>query len=53
VPDKNEVLILSNRRILADQIDFLLARLPEKSRLRKWEKGALWRSKLQDRQGAV
>lgn len=35
VPDKNEVLILSNRRILADQIEFLLARLPEKSRLRQ------------------
>jgi len=34
VPARNEVLILSNRRILADQMDFLSARLPEKSRLR-------------------
>ncbi|OGA51656.1 MAG: hypothetical protein A3F74_06370 [Betaproteobacteria bacterium RIFCSPLOWO2_12_FULL_62_58] len=35
VPDKNEALFLSNRRILADQIEFLLARLPERSRLRQ------------------
>lgn len=31
----SEVLILSNRRILADQMAFLLARVPERSRLRQ------------------
>jgi hypothetical protein len=53
VPDKNEVLILSNRRILADQIEFLLARLPEKSRLRKPGKGLRSENKLLGIQGAV
>jgi len=32
VPDRAEALILSNRRILADQMDFLLAHLPKHSR---------------------
>lgn len=53
VPERNEVLILSNRRILADQMEFLLARLPEKSRLRKWEREALWQSKPRGRQSAA
>lgn len=35
VPDQNEGLILSNRRIFADQMQFLLARLQAISRLRK------------------
>lgn len=34
VPDRNESLILSNRRIFADQMEFLSARLPGRSRLR-------------------
>lgn len=33
VPNKSEYLILSNRRILADQMDFLIARVPKESRL--------------------
>lgn len=35
VPEWNEGLILSNRRILTDQMAFLLARVPERSRLRR------------------
>jgi HNH endonuclease len=35
VPEWNEGLILSNRRILTDQMAFLLARVPERSRLRQ------------------
>jgi hypothetical protein len=34
VPNKAEFLILSNRNILADQMDFLLQHLPEQSRAR-------------------
>jgi hypothetical protein len=34
VPNRAEFLILQNRRILADQMDFLIARVPEQSRLR-------------------
>jgi hypothetical protein len=34
VPNKAEYLILSNRNILADQMDFLAHHLPERSRLR-------------------
>lgn len=34
VPNKAEYLILSNRNILADQMDFLLQHLPQKSRVR-------------------
>ncbi|MEW6164158.1 MAG: HNH endonuclease [Pseudomonadota bacterium] len=34
VPNKAEYLILSNRRILADQMDFLARHIPEKSRIR-------------------
>jgi len=37
VPDWNEGLILSNRRILTDQMTFLLARVPERSRLHQSE----------------
>lgn len=33
VPNKAEYLILSNRNILADQMDFLVRHVPEKSRL--------------------
>lgn len=33
VPNKAEYLILSNRRILADQMDFLARHVPEKSRV--------------------
>ncbi len=33
VPNKAEWLILSNRRILADQMDFLARHVPEKSRI--------------------
>lgn len=40
VPDRNENLILSNRRILIDQMDFLYARLPGGSRLRQDARGA-------------
>jgi hypothetical protein len=36
VPDWNEGLILSNRRILTDQMAFLLARVPQRSRLRQF-----------------
>ena len=35
VPDRNESLILSNRGIFIDQMDFLSARLPGDSRLRE------------------
>jgi len=35
VPNKAEFLILSNRNILADQMDFLLQHLPSKSRVRE------------------
>ena len=34
VPNKAEYLILSNRNILVDQMDFLLQHLPQKSRIR-------------------
>lgn len=34
VPNKAEYLILSNRNILADQMDFLARHVPEKSRIR-------------------
>lgn len=34
VPNKAEYLVLSNRRILADQMDFLAQHLPTQSRLR-------------------
>lgn len=34
VPNKAEYLILSNRQILADQMDFLAQHVPEKSRVR-------------------
>lgn len=37
VPDRNESLLLSNRRILADQMQFLSARLPGRSRLRNYD----------------
>lgn len=33
VPNRAEYLILQNRRILADQMDFLIARVPKESRL--------------------
>lgn len=33
IPNKSEYLILSNKRILGDQLDFLLARVPKESRL--------------------
>lgn len=33
VPNRSEYLILQNRRILTDQMDFLLARVPKESRL--------------------
>ena len=32
-PNRAEYLILQNRRILADQMDFLIARIPQESRL--------------------
>jgi len=35
VPNKTEFLILSNRNILADQMDFLLQHLPSRSRVRE------------------
>ena len=35
VPNKAEFLILSNRNILADQMDFLLQHLPQQSRARE------------------
>jgi hypothetical protein len=35
VPNKAEYLILSNRRILADQMDFLSRHVPSQSRLRR------------------
>lgn len=34
VPDRTEALILANRRILADQMDFLVGYLPKNSRMR-------------------
>ncbi len=34
-PSKAEYLILQNRRVLADQMDFLMKRVPEESRLHK------------------
>jgi len=34
VPDRTEALILQNRNILADQMEFLLAHLPKHSRMR-------------------
>lgn len=33
IPNRAEYLILQNRRILADQMDFLIARVPKESRL--------------------
>jgi len=33
IPDRAEALILSNRRILADQMEFLVAHLPKHSRV--------------------
>lgn len=33
IPNRAEYLILQNRKILADQMDFLLARVPKESRL--------------------
>lgn len=35
VPNRAEYLILQNRKILADQMDFLLERVPKESRLRQ------------------
>lgn len=35
VPNRSEGIILRNRKILADQMDFLLARVPKESRLLK------------------
>ena len=34
VPNKAEYLILSNRHILADQMDFLVQHVPKQSRVR-------------------
>ncbi len=34
VPDRAEALIIENRNILADQMEFLMARLPKHSRMR-------------------
>jgi len=36
VPNRSEYLILQNRQILADQMKFLLAKVPLESRIRSW-----------------
>jgi hypothetical protein len=33
VPNRHEHMILQNRRILADQMEYLMARVPKHSRL--------------------
>lgn len=35
VPNRNEMMIMANRHILADQMDFLVAQLPKHSRLKQ------------------